>query len=116
MIFLANAFSLNMLGAIPQQGLTLTVRPLSLEEVKELLSSNSFTSAVGHESTASVLTLLTGVETPVNRVAIKLAAGDKLIVFQLQVRLQEGQVLSAEEVFALYNEGKASFMLVEVQE
>ena len=105
-----------MLGAIPQQGLTVRVRTVSLEEVREVLKSTPFTSAVGHESTASVLTLLTGVSTPVNRVAIKLAAGDKLIVFQLQVRLQEGQVLSAEEVFALYNEGKASFMLVEVQE
>ena len=117
-LYLANAFSLNMLGALPPEGLNLRVRPISLEEVKEILRSVSFTftSAVGHESTAAILSLLTGVEIPVNRIAINLSKEDRLIVFQLGVRLPEGAVLTADEVLALYQEGKASFVEVVVDQ
>jgi len=105
-----------MLGPLPPKGLTLKVRPLALEEVKETLRSVSFTSAVGHESTAAILSLLTGVEIPVNRIAINLSKEDRLIVFQLGVRLPEGAVLTADEVLALYQEGKASFVEVVVDQ
>jgi len=115
-LFITNAFSLNMLGPLPPKGLTLKVRPLALEEVKETLRSVSFTSAVGHESTAAILSLLTGVEIPVNRIAINLSKEDRLIVFQLGVRLPEGAVLTADEVLALYQEGKASFVEVVVDQ
>jgi len=116
-LYLANAFSLNMLGALPPEGLNLRVRPISLEEVKEILRSVSFTftSAVGHESTARILTTLLGVEVPLNRVAISLSPSDKLIVFQIKMRLEEGRILSEEEVRSLYEQGLASFVLVEVQ-
>jgi hypothetical protein len=115
MLYIANAFSLNMLGQpLPQQGLTLRVRPISLEEVKGVLQSTPFISAVGHPSTAAVMSALLGVEVPPNRVSITLSPGDRLIVFQLAVRLAEGQILSQEEVLALYEGGQASFVLVEV--
>ena len=104
-----------MLGALPPAGRTIKVRPVTLEEAKSLLQGG-FESAVGHASTAEVIAALTGVEVPVNRVAITVRPGDKILVFQLAVRLAEGQVLSQQEVLALYNEGKASFALVEVQE
>ena len=48
--------------------------------------------------------------------SITLQVGDTLVVFQLGVRLAEGQVLSAEEVQSLYDQGLASFVVVEVQE
>jgi Domain of unknown function (DUF1874). len=114
-IYLTNAFSLSMLGVLPPQGLTVKVRPVSLEEVKSLLQQG-FESAVGHESTAAVISALLGVEVPPRRVAITLSTGDRVVVFQLQVRLPEGAVLTAEEVATLYQEGKATFCLVEVQE
>ncbi len=112
-VYLCNAFSLSMLGALPPEGRTIKVRPISLEEVKSLLQGG-FESAVGHESTASVLSTLLGVEVPPNRVSITLSPGDRIIVFQLTIRLAEGQVLSQNEVLSLYQEGKASFAIVEV--
>ena len=116
-IYISNAFSLNMLGQwMPQQGLTLTVRPMSLDEVREVLKSTSFTSAVGHASTAEIISLLVGIEVPANRATISLSPEDKLIVFQIQVRLPEGVVLTRDEVLTLYQEGKASFVLVEVNQ
>jgi hypothetical protein len=114
-VFLANAFSLSMLGAIPPAGLTLRVRPLTLEEARNLLQEG-FESAVGHPSTAEVLSTLLGVEVPPNRVAVTLSPKDRVIVFQLRVRLEEGRILTMEEVKALYDQGLASFMEVVVDQ
>ena len=115
-VYISNAFSLNMLGhPLPQQGLTVRVRPMSLDEVREVLKSTSFTSAVGHASTAEIISLLVGIEVPANRAAISLSPEDKLIVFQIQVRLPEGVVLTRDEVLTLYQEGKASFVEVSLQ-
>ncbi|MFZ8861644.1 MAG: STIV orfB116 family protein [Thermocrinis sp.] len=112
--FIANAFSISMLHPLPPTGRTVKVRPVSLEEVKSLLREGEFTSAVGHESTARVMSALLGVEIAPNRAAVSLSPGDRLIVFQLAVRLPEGAILTADEVLALYQEGKASFVIVEV--
>jgi hypothetical protein len=109
-LFLSNAFSLGML---PQEELTLRVRPIILEEVQDLLEKG-FISAVGHPSTAQLLTTLLGLPVEAQRVAIKMGRGDRLIVFQLGVRLEEGRILNEEEVKALYEQGLASFWLVEV--
>jgi hypothetical protein len=112
-LYLGNAFSLGMLQASPS-GLPLRVRQVGLEEVKSLLQERDYISAVGHPSTAEVLSVLLGVDIFPNRVAIQLVPGDQLVVFQLLVRLPEGAVLTKDEVFALYNEGKALFYIVEV--
>ncbi len=114
-IYLSNAFSLNMLSFNPNvpAPVRLFVSPISLNQVKSLLELG-FESAVGHQSTAEILTKLLGIEVPANRTAIKLQSGDILIVFQLGIRLAEGQVLSREEVLDLSNKGQASFVAVEV--
>jgi len=72
--------------------------PLSLGEVIKKLRSYPFTSAIGHEGTANLLSRLTGVSIPVNRVPIKMIVGDTAIVFRLLTRLPEGKVLSEEEL------------------
>ncbi len=113
-LFVSTAFSLGMLGEVPQHGLTIRIRPIPAGDVAGILMVHNFLSAVGHEATAKVLGLLLGVEVPFNRVAIRLVPGDQLIVFQLGVRLPEGQILSEEEVKSLYEQGLASFMMVEV--
>jgi hypothetical protein len=111
-LYLSNAFSLGMLVASPE-GLTLRVRQLSLEEAKDLLG-RGFISAVGHAATAEILAALLGLPVEANRVAITLRAGDALLVFQLRVRLEEGRILTRDEVLSLYEGGQASFYLVEV--
>ncbi len=111
--YLCNAFSLSMLGQMPPEGRTVKVRPVSLEEVKSLLQGE-YVSAVGHQATAEVLSTLLGLPVEARRVAITLSPGDRVIVFQLGVRLEEGRILNEEEVLSLYREGKASFFVVEV--
>jgi hypothetical protein len=91
--YLSNAFSLGML---PNGGL---VNIVELEDkyVKSILQ-DGFVSAVGHQSTADFIKLITGIDVPVNRVAITLQPDDKVIVLQLQGRLPEGKVLTQEEI------------------
>ena len=92
-IYLANAFSLSMLTPPA----TVKVTEVSEEEVKRVIA-NGFTSAIGHDATAKIISTRLGVQVPVNRVAIQLKPGDLLLVFQLLTRLPEGKVLNEEEM------------------
>ena len=71
MIYLANAFSLNMLPGEAK----LEVKEADVERVKEMLSSG-FRSVVGHASTASVLSALLGLDVEVRREQVKLQKND----------------------------------------
>jgi len=107
MVYVSNAFSL---GMIQDTSVTLKVTEVDAEKAKSLLQAQSFTSAVGHNGTSEILNSLLGIGVPMNRIALKLQKGDALIVFQLLTRLEEGKVLSKEEVEKL----PFKFFLVEV--
>lgn len=107
-IYLANAFSLGMLNT---NWAMLYVRELNVEEVKEYLQKG-FTSVVGHESTARLLTQLLNIDVAFNRVEIRLNPGDIIIVFQLQTRLPEGAILSEEQLKAI----KYKFYMIQVRQ
>lgn len=55
-----------------------------------------WTSAVGHESTAQVLTDLLGVNIPANRVTVRPVPGDRFLCFRLLSRPAEGAILDRE--------------------
>lgn len=76
-------------------------RNAELPVVRALLAQGNFTSAIGHEGTATLMTQLTGVQIPVNRVAIKMQPGDIAVVFRMLTRLPEGKVLTQEELAAI---------------
>jgi hypothetical protein len=74
------------------------LKRVSIDEVKELLKSNQFISAIGHQGTAQLLSELLGIPIPVNRITVQLKLGDIVIAFVLKQRLPEGTVLSKEEL------------------
>ena len=80
---------------------TVTFRRVTVEEAKAILSSQSFTSAVGHEGTAQLLSKLLGVHIPYNRQTIYMQPGDQCLHFFLSTRLPEGRVLSEDELKTL---------------
>jgi len=106
-IFLGNAFSLGMLQA---SQVSLKVSEVDTATVKDLLQAQDFQSAVGHQGTSEILNSLLGIEVPMNRISIKLNKGDVLVVIQLLCRLEEGKVLTADEIRAL----PFKFYIVEV--
>ncbi len=97
MKYIGNAFSLSMLVNFPAK---IWVMELSTDEAKKFVESGA-ESAIGHESTAQVLSRILGTDIKAERKMIRLEAGDELLVFQLMTRLPEGKVLSEEEILSL---------------
>jgi hypothetical protein len=91
-VVLVNAFSLAMLQ---QTESLVLVKRITLEEAKKMLQAG-FESAVGHESTANVLSQLLGIQIKAERRQITLTSDTILLVFQLLSRLPEGKILTEE--------------------
>jgi hypothetical protein len=72
-------------------------RRITLQEAIDVMGYG-FTSAIGHDGTATLIYQLTGIQVPVNRIAIKMHPSDVAIVFRVLVRLPEGKVLSYEDL------------------
>lgn len=81
---------------------TFTLQTISLDEAKALVRGpEGVLSAVGHESTAQILTDLLGIEIRVNRIQFAQAVGQEALVFKLHGRAPEGVILGREEVEAI---------------
>ena len=107
--YLVNAFSLSMLSQYPA---LVKVEEVTREEFCS--EASSATSAIGHQGTAAVLSQLCGFPIQANRTSIQLQRGDVALVFQLLVRLEEGRILTAQEVEALLAQGRVKFLRVTV--
>lgn len=79
---------------------TYSLIDISLEEARELVAHNigKLDSAIGHQSTAEIMTTLLGVEVPVNRQMFAQEAGQQALVFKLNGRPEEGKILTSEEI------------------
>jgi len=72
---------------------------ITLDQAKDLVSTKEgFLSAIGHESTASIISTLLGVDCPMNRVMYQQQPGEVAVVFKLDGRPPEGVILSKEEI------------------
>lgn len=75
--------------------------PVTLNDAKKIVS-NGFTSAVGHASTAQLLTTLLGVDVPVNRISYAQDSPREVaLVFKLRERAPEGVILTLAEIEAM---------------
>lgn len=91
MIYLGNAFSLQMLNL--EEDASIQATPVTAEEVAQ----SGFISVVGHQDTANALTALLGVEVSMNRVSARLTNADVLYVAQVTGgRLPEGTTVLPE--------------------
>ncbi|GIW61060.1 MAG: hypothetical protein KatS3mg087_2126 [Patescibacteria group bacterium] len=84
---------------------TFRYRTINLEEAKELLSNQTFISAVGHEGTAAVASQLTGFNVAYNRQQVTMNKGDDAVVFKPKVRLPEGQILDSRQLLEMLEIG-----------
>ena len=69
-------------------------------------SCRGLDSAIGHESTAQIMTELLGEEIPVNRQQFAQQVGQQALVFKLKGRAPEGVILSTQEIEAIGYEFK----------
>lgn len=79
---------------------TYKMSTVSLDEAKEIISQNpNFISAIGHDSTAQIISSVLGTEVPMNRVNASFEeVGDKALCFKLNSRPKEGAILSFEDL------------------
>jgi hypothetical protein len=83
------------------QEVRIVLKRISVEEAKKIMAESVFESAIGHESTAIVLSKLLGIEIPAVRKSIYMKKGDRGIHFFLKERLPEGVVLTREQLETL---------------
>jgi len=78
---------------------TFKKKKISLEKVKKLIFKTAhYESAIGHDSTAEILSNLVRITIPVNRIKYEQKEDELMIVFQLRDRPPEGKILSKEEI------------------
>lgn len=85
--YLVNAFSINMLT---RQGQDIAFVPVDIQAVKSLLRNEQWESAIGHQSTADLLTAILGIEIVENRQNITLDDSSLIVAQYRGPRLQEG--------------------------
>jgi len=90
----------------------LQAEKVSLETARNWIKAGDFISAVGHESTAKLLSNLLGVEISANRIFVDMEIWDEALAIQLLERIPEGKVLTKEELEELYKQGKIVFRLI----
>jgi len=74
------------------------ISDIDLFHAKEYLRQNGFISAIGHEATAEIMSELLGYQIPMNRIQFHQEVGQIAIVFKLNERPPEGEVLNREQV------------------
>jgi len=76
------------------------IKKIDLEKAKLFIPEN-FTSAVGHQATAELISGLLEVEVKTNRIQVFFEIGDKALAFVPKQRLPEGKILSKEELLRI---------------
>lgn len=73
---------------------------ISLNQARKLVTDNAgnLDSAIGHASTAEIMTTLLEADIPVNRQMFSQDVGQRALVFKLNGRPEEGKILTAEEI------------------
>lgn len=94
-VYLLNAPILTAYGKWEFEG------PLALTEARRRLQRVSLESAIGHASTAALMSRLLETDIPCRRVTVQMRPGDGALVFRLLQRIPEGKVLSDDELAEL---------------
>jgi len=96
MLYVLNSFPNSLYPTTPGEAITSTC--LSEKEARALLSITDWTSAIGHLSTAELLSARLGVNVPVNRIQVPPGAEYIVCLFVSPRRLTEGERWTEEDI------------------
>ena len=105
MIYLANGFSPSMLTRLP---LDVEFKEIDKSEFCEAVKHS--VNSIGHSGTVDLINKLCGTDLKMNRISIKADVSDEIVIVLLTTRLEEGKVLSSEEIEQMYTEGKVKLL------
>ena len=83
-----------------------SIKTISLEKAKELIKNANVLSAIGHQSTADIVSELLEIPVEMNRIMYTQEIGDIALCFKLKGRPEEGKILTAEEIETISYEFK----------
>lgn len=82
-----------------------SIKTISLE-AKELVKNSDVLSAIGHQSTADIVSELLEIPVSINRIMYNQNVGDIALCFKLKGRPEEGKILTITEIEAIGYEFK----------
>ncbi len=88
------------------------VEEIGASTARAVVRRNKVVSAIGHEATAKLLSVLLDYPVEVNRIAVYMKPNDKAIALQFRERMQFGKELSYDDVMKLYDEGKLRLLYI----
>ncbi len=74
------------------------IEDIDINSAKRYILQNGFVSAIGHEATAEIMSEVLGFNIKMNRIQFHQEVGQIAIVFKLNERPPEGEVLNREEI------------------
>ncbi len=77
------------------------IQQISIEEAKQLVATHSTESAVGHSAAANLLSDILGISVNENRIQFVQQPGQLAIALKLNIRPQEGAVLTKAEMLSI---------------
>ena len=77
------------------------ISSLGVSEARALVQGCRVESAVGHQGAAELLSDVLGLTVPMRRIAFEQQVGQKAIALKLNVRPEEGAILTREETEAI---------------
>ncbi|MGE4213692.1 MAG: YddF family protein [Anaerotignaceae bacterium] len=74
------------------------INDIDIDNARRYIKENGFISAIGHEATAEIMSDILGFNILMNRIQFHQEVGQVAIVFKLNVRPPEGELLNREEL------------------
>ena len=74
------------------------IKDIDIESAKGYIKGNDYISAIGHEAPAEIMSELLGIKIPLNRIQFYQEIGQVVVVFKLNQRPPEGEILNREEI------------------
>lgn len=74
------------------------ISDIDKETAKKYIKKYGFISAIGHKATAEIMSDMLGIDIPMNRIQFYQEVGQIVIVFKLNERPPEGEVLDRKEL------------------
>jgi len=108
MKYLVNGLSPNMFDFKNSGKVVVRIDHLGSKEFCD--SIKDAVNMIGHQSTADLINALCGTNFKMNRGSFTSSKGDEIYIITLSIRLEEGKVLTLDEISQLMQNDKIKFM------
>lgn len=85
-------------GVIATTNGVYSIDDIDVDTAKKYIEEKGFVSAIGHKATAEIMSTIFGQDIPMNRVQFEQQVGQEAIILKLNIRPEEGKILTRSEM------------------